>query len=62
MAAVEEVILRDFDGTETIYPAELPLAPIIRTADTDAGIMVTRRYIKSEETDRLGRKVFRQNN
>ena len=62
MALVEEVILRDFDGTETIYPAEVPLTPIIRTADSDAGIMITRRYVRSEETDRQGRKVFLQSN
>jgi hypothetical protein len=62
MAVVEEVILRDFDGTQTIYPAEVPLAPVIRTADTEAGILITRRYIKTEETDHQGRKVFVQSN
>jgi hypothetical protein len=30
-----EVVLRDFDGSKTIFPTELPLRHIIATAETD---------------------------
>ena len=30
-----EVILRDFDGSKTIFPAELPLREVIHFAQTD---------------------------
>ena len=62
MTAVQEVILRDFDGSETVYPAGLPLSAVIRTGDDAEGVLVTRRYIKSEETDTLGRVVYVQTN
>ena len=30
-----DVVLRDFDGSRTIFPTELPLKNVIHTADSD---------------------------
>ena len=36
--AVAEVVLTDFDGTKTIYPAKMPLPEMISNRDADEGI------------------------
>ena len=54
------MILRDFDGTETVFPADPPLPEVIRTGDTDEGILVTRRYIKTDYQDDEGRIIYTQ--
>ena len=47
-----EVVLRDFDGSRTIYPTELPLKTIIHTAETeDLGTVVGKNYEKTDEKD-----------
>ena len=44
-----EVVLRDFDGSRTIYPAELPLQDLIQAAETeDLGTVVGKVYAKTE--------------
>jgi hypothetical protein len=54
-----EVVLRDFDGSRTIYPTELPLRNLIHTAETeDLGTVVGKIYAKTEETDEHGRVVY----
>ena len=52
------MLLRDFDGTQTVYPAKAPLPELIRTGDEEEGILVTHRYVKSEERDPQGRIVY----
>jgi hypothetical protein len=54
-----EVVLRDFDGSRTIYPTELPLRDLIHTAETeDLETVVGKIYAKTEETDEHGRVVY----
>jgi len=56
------VVLRDFDGTETIYPAGALLPEVISTGDTDSGIFITRSYVKTDAKDEEGRVIYRQQN
>lgn len=60
--AVAEVVLRDFDDTKTIYLAKMPLAEMISNSDADEGILVTRRYAKTDEQDEHGRTVYAERN
>jgi len=54
-----EVVLRDFDGSRTIYPTELPLRDLIHTAETDELEMVVGKiYAKTGETDHHGRVIY----
>ena len=54
-----EVVLQDFDGSRTIYPAELPLRELINTADVeDLGTVVGKIYAKTDETDDHGRVIY----
>jgi hypothetical protein len=53
-----EVVLRDFDGSKTIFPTELPLKNIIAAADTDLETVVEKIYVKTEEKDDQGRVVY----
>lgn len=54
-----EVVLRDFDGSRTIYPTELPLRDFIQTAETeDLETVVGKIYAKTQETDEHGRVVY----
>ncbi len=62
MNAVLNVVLRDFDGTETIYPADPSLPDVISTGDTDSGLLITRSYVKTEAKDSEGRIVYQQRN
>jgi len=52
------VVLRDFDGSRTIFPTELPLKDIIAAAQTDLEIVVDKIYVKSDEKDDQGRVVY----
>lgn len=56
--AVAEVVLRDFDGTKTIYTAKMPLPELISNSDTDAGIVMTRHYAKTDQRDEHGRTMY----
>jgi hypothetical protein len=58
--ATIEVILRDFDGSETVYPTETPLREVIHTGITDMEMLVTRAYAKTEQTDDRGRVIYVQ--
>jgi len=60
--AGREVVLRDFDGTKTIYPAKMPLPDMISNGDTDEGILVMRRYAKTDQQDEHGRTVYVERN
>ena len=54
-----EVVLRDFDGSRTIYPTEPPLREIIHTAETeDLDTEVAKIYVKTDERDDQGRIVY----
>jgi hypothetical protein len=60
--AVAQVVLKDFDGTKTIYPAKTPLPEMISNSATDEGIPVTRRYAKTDQRDERGRTVYVERN
>ena len=60
--AVTEVVLKDFNGTKTIYPAKMPLPDMISNGDTDDGILVMRRYAKTDQQDKHGRTVYVERN
>jgi len=54
-----EVVLRDFDGSRTIFPTELPLKEFIHTAETeDLDVLVDKVYVKTDETDDHGRVAY----
>jgi len=53
-----EVVLRDFDGTRTIYPTDLPLRDVIHTAETELGIAVGKTYVRTMELDEHGRTIY----
>jgi hypothetical protein len=53
-----EVVLRDFDGSRTIFPTELPLQNIIHTEEADLGVSVGKIYVKTDEKDEHGRVVY----
>ena len=54
-----EVVLRDFDGSRTIYPTELPLRELINIADVeDLGTVVGKVYAKTDEKDNHGRVIY----
>jgi hypothetical protein len=57
-AAQVEVVLRDFDGTRTIYPAELPLRDVIHTEQTDLEIAIDKIYVRTDERDERGRTIY----
>lgn len=60
VAGTEDVVLKDFDGIRTIYPAEMPLPEIIRTSDESEGILMIRHYVRSEQRDEAGRLIYFQ--
>jgi hypothetical protein len=60
--AVVEVVLRDFDGTKTINPTKMPLSELISNDETDEGMLVTRRYAKTDQRDEHGRTVYVERN
>jgi hypothetical protein len=60
--ATAEVVLKDFDGTKTIYPATMPLPELLSNSDTDDGILIIRSYARTEERDESGRTVYIQRN
>src|SRR5580692_11735081 len=45
---IMEVVLRDFDGTKTIFPAKMPLPELLSNSDTDDGVVVTRSYARTD--------------
>jgi hypothetical protein len=53
-----EVVLRDFDGSKTIFPTELPLKDIMATADTGFETVEGKIYVKTDEKDDQGRVVY----
>jgi hypothetical protein len=54
-----KVVLKDFDGSKTIFPTELPLKDVIHTAESeDLDTVVGKMYVKTEETDDEGRVVY----
>ena len=59
MAQVQvEVVLRDFDGTRTIFNTDLPLRDIVHTAQTDMELTVNKTYRRTTEQDEQGRPVY----
>ncbi|MEQ1947195.1 MAG: nitroreductase [Bryobacteraceae bacterium] len=54
-----EVILRDFDGSRTIYSAALPLPGFVHTTEVqDLGALVGKTYVKTADTDDHARVVY----
>lgn len=64
LLGMTQVVLRDFDGSETIVPRELPLPEVIHTSETDpeSDVQVTRHYLKTQDVDTEGRPVYAQSN
>jgi hypothetical protein len=60
--AFTEVVLRDFDGTKTIYPAKMPFPELLSNSDTEEGILVIRSYARTDQRDRHGRTVYVERN
>src|SRR5580700_8099834 len=56
--AMAEVVLTDFDGTKTIYRANVPLSDVISNRDTDEGVLVIRSYARTGQRDEQGRTVY----
>jgi hypothetical protein len=52
------VILRDFDGTRTIFPTELPLKRVIATDETDLEVVVGKIYVQTDQKDEHGRVIY----
>jgi len=53
-----EVLLRDFDGTRTIFTTELPLRGVIHSEVTDLDITEDRTYARTGERDEHGRTIY----
>ena len=54
-----EAVLKDFDGSRTIYPAELHLQDLIQIAETeDLRTVAGKVYVKTDETDAHGRAIY----
>jgi hypothetical protein len=53
-----DVALRDFDGSTTIFPTELPLKDIISAVETDLGYVAGKVYAKTNEKDDQGRVLY----
>jgi hypothetical protein len=53
-----EVVLRDFDGTRTLYPTDVPLRDVIHTSEMDLGIEVGKTYVRTAEMDERGRTIY----
>lgn len=57
-----EVVLRDFDGTRTIFTTELPLRDVIGAAQSDMVVTVNKTYIRTSESDENGRIIYQETN
>jgi len=55
-----EVVLRDLDGSRTIFPATLPLKDILSNVETDLGVAVRKVYVKTDEKDNQERVVYEE--
>lgn len=53
-----EVVLRDFDGSRTIFPTTLPLKDMIAAVETDLEAAAGKVYVKTDEKDDHGRAVY----
>ena len=60
--ATSEVLLRDFDGTRTIYLSKLPLPELISCDSAEEGIAVRRRYGKTDQRDESERTIYEECN
>ena len=59
MESKVEVLLRDFDGSRTIFPAKLPLKNVIHTSEVqDLEAEVGKIYARTEEKDEHGRVIY----
>jgi hypothetical protein len=57
-----EVILRDFDGSRTVFPTTLPLRDVISAAQSDMEVTVNKIYVRTQETDENGRVIYQESN
>ena len=55
-----EIILRDFDGTRTVYKTETPLRNLISTTQSELEITISKTYVRTEETDDSGRIIYKE--
>ena len=54
----QEVILRDFDGSRTVYPVDPPLRNVIHSEQSDGEVRVSKTYVRTEEKDEAGRIIY----
>lgn len=55
-----EVVLRDFDGSRTIFKTAVPLRDVISAAQSDMEIWVNKTYVRTAETDDGGRVIYQE--
>lgn len=55
-----EVVLRDFDGSRTIFKTRVPLRDVISAAQSDMVVTVNKTYIRTAETDEGGRVIYQE--
>jgi hypothetical protein len=60
--AAAVVVLKDFDGTRTIYLAKMPLPDLISNGDSEEGVQVMRHYAKTNQLDGYERTVYVERN
>jgi len=57
-----DVVLRDYDGSRTIFSTDLPLKDLLFNTETDLGAAAPKAYAKTEEKDDHGRVVYSERN
>jgi len=53
-----DVVLQDFDGSRTIFPASLPLRDVIHSAQSDMVVTINKAYVRTDEKDEDGRTIY----
>ncbi len=57
-----EVLLRDFDGSRTVFRTSLPLRDVIGAAESDMVVTINKTYVRTNETDESGRPIYQERN